>query len=509
MTSLAAVAVSKSFGAKRALDDVSFAVEAGEIVALVGENGAGKSTLLKVVSGFLRPDSGEVRIDGKSVQMRGPRDAAARGIGLVHQHFMLIPELTVAENVVLGREPGAGLLLDIAAAEREVQDCAERFGLALDPSARVGDLGVAQQQRVELLKVLVRGARVLLLDEPTGLLPPSGVKDLFALVRRLAAEGCGVVLVTHKLREVTDVCSRAAVLRQGRLAGERRITGDASAVETDLARLMVGDDLDLRRRATAPRGAARGAALVEVESLTVAGPGGRALVDGATFSLRAGEVTGLAGVAGNGQVELLEAIAGVRPCAAAKLMVAGADLRRLGVAARRRAGVGYVPEDRLRDGLAPELSVAENVVLPSTRRWARAMSGWLDRAGIRKAGEEAVAQHDVRPPDPSAAVGGLSGGNQQKVLLARELRARPKLLLAAEPAHGLDFRATEAVHRNLRAAADAGGAVLVASTDLAELLALCDRIVVVCGGRITGEVDPRATSEDELGLLMAGAGRSG
>lgn len=508
MTSLETVGVTKAFGAKRALDGVSFAVASGEIVALVGENGAGKSTLLKVASGFVRPDEGEVRIDGKAVRIRGPRDAAALGIGLVHQHFMLIPELTVAENVVLGREPGAGFVLDRAAAEREVRECGARFGLELDPAARVGDLGVAQQQRVELMKVLVRGARVLLLDEPTGLLPPAGVRDLFALVRRLAAEGCGVVLVTHKLREVTEVCSRAAVLRQGRLAGERRIAGDAAAAEHDLARLMVGDDLDLGHAAASPRAASRGATLVEVDALTVAGPGGRALVDGATFSLRAGEITGLAGVSGNGQVELLEAIAGVRPCTAAKLTVAGADVRRLGVAARRAAGVGYVPEDRLRDGVVPELSVAENVVLPSTRRWARAVSGWLDRAGIRRAGEEAVAQHDVRPPDPSAAVGGLSGGNQQKVLLARELRAHPKLLLAAEPAHGLDFRATEAVHRNLRAAADAGGAVLVASTDLAELIGLCDRILVVCGGRITGEVDPRATSEDELGLLMAGAGRS-
>jgi simple sugar transport system ATP-binding protein len=499
VTSLRADAVTKRFGDRAALDGVSFRVDPGEVVALVGENGAGKSTLLKVLSGFLHADAGDVVVDGEPVRFRGPRDAAARGIGLVHQHFLLIPELTVAENVVLGREPGRGPLLDLAAAAAEVRACADRFGLALDPAARVGDLGVSGQQRVELLKVLVRGARVLLLDEPTGLLPPSGVKDLFALVRRLAKEGCGIVLVTHRLREVTTVCDRAAVLRQGRLAGERAV---AATTEAELARLMVGEDLAIGRGAG--RGQRRGEVVLSVAGLRVGGGPGRALVDDVAFDLRAGEVVGLAGVAGNGQVEILEAIAGVRPCTASALSLAGADLRGASVAARRRLGLGYVPEDRARDGLVPELTVAENVVLPATRRWARRVSGWLDRAGIRAAGEQAVREHDVRPPDAEVAAGGLSGGNQQKVLVARELREAPKVLLAAEPARGLDFRATESVHRNLRAVAEAGGAVLVASTDLQELLDVCDRILVVCGGLLAGEADPRATTEEQLGLLMSG-----
>lgn len=500
MTELAATGVTKRFGAKSALDGVSFRVAGGEIVGLLGENGAGKSTLLKVVSGFLRPDEGTVSVDGAAVRLDGPRQASSLGIGLVHQHFLLIPELTVAENVVLGREPGAGPVLDRDAAAAEVRACAERFGLDLDPHAKVGDLGVAAQQRVELAKVLVRGARILLLDEPTGLLPPGGVRDLFALMRRLAREGCGVVLVTHRLREVREVCDRAVVLRHGKLVGERPVRTTA---DTEIARMMVGEDMDLARTAR-PAGEA-GAVLLDVGDLVVPSLRGKAVVDGVSFRLHAGEVVGLAGVAGSGQTEILEAVAGVRPCVASRVALGGADLRAMTVGARRRAGLGYVPEDRGRDGLAPELSVSENVVLPATRRWARAMSGWLDRAGMRKAGAEAVAKHDVRPPDPDASVGGLSGGNQQKVLLAREIRERPKVLLAGEPARGLDFKATDAVHRHLRDVAAHGGAVLVASTDLAELLQICDRILVVFAGRISGTVRPSATSEDELGMLITGA----
>ncbi|MCG3133270.1 MAG: Ribose import ATP-binding protein RbsA [Planctomycetes bacterium] len=502
MTELAATGVVKRFGAKAALDGVSFRVGGGEIVGLLGENGAGKSTLLKIVSGFRRPDAGTVSIDGRDVRLDGPRHASSLGIGLVHQHFLLIPELTVAENVVLGREPGPGLALDLRAAEDEVRACAARFGLEIDPRAKVGDLGVAAQQRVELAKVLVRGARILLLDEPTGLLPPSGVRDLFALLRRLAAEGCGIALVTHRLREVREVCGRAVVLRQGKLVGERDVRATA---DTEIARMMVGEDMDLAKRARGPVGG--GSPLLEVEGLVVASARGKPVVDGVGFTLHAGEVVGLAGVAGSGQTELLEALAGVRPCVASRIALGGTDLRAMPVSARRRAGVGYVPEDRGRDGLVPELSVSENVVLPATRRWARAVSGWLDRGGIRRAGAEAVARHDVRPPDPDAAVGGLSGGNQQKVLLAREIRERPKVLLAGEPARGLDFKATDAVHAHLRAVATEGGAVLVSSTDLAELLHVCDRILVVFAGRIAGVVRPEATSEDELGLLITGAAR--
>jgi simple sugar transport system ATP-binding protein len=498
VSGLAVRGVTKTFGATRALDDVSFHVEPGEIVALIGENGAGKTTLLRVVSGFHRADAGEVLVDGAPVVLRGPRDAAALGIGMVHQHFLLIPELTVAENVVLGRETGSGPLLDLAAAADEVRACAQRFGLDVDPLAKVGELGVAAQQRVELLKVLVRGARTLLLDEPTGLLPPAAVRDLFTLVERLASEGCGVVLVTHRLREVFAVCRRATVLRRGQVTGDRPVaTTDART----LARLMVGEDLD-----TVERGPPRqpGEPLLRVDGVTVVGRGDRPAVDDVSLQLCAGEIVGIAGVTGSGQLELLEAVAGVRPVASGGLSLAGVELGPLDVSARRDAGLSYVPEDRVHDGLVGALTVSENLVLGARSDRGFASCGWLARDRVRAEGDEAVAGHDVRPPDADLLCSALSGGNQQKVLLARELRQRPKVLLAAEPARGLDFRATEAVHGRLRALADDGGGVLFAGTDLPELLEVCDRILVMFSGRIVGEVTPGEDAEERIGLLMAG-----
>ncbi len=503
MSGLGVAGLTKRFGAKTVLSDVDFHVAPGEIVALIGENGAGKTTLLRVVSGFLQPDAGSVQVDGSAVRLRGPRDAAARGVGMVHQHFLLIPELTVAENVVLGREPGTGPLLDLDAAADEVRDCGKRFGLDVDPEARVGDLGVSAQQRVELLKVLVRGARFLLLDEPTGLLPPQGVKELFTLMERLASEGCGVVLVTHRLREVFAVCSRASVLRHGAVTGERNT---AASDERELARLMIGEDLDLDTRTERVRDpAAR--TLLFVDGLTVHGRGARSAVADASFVVRAGEMVGIAGVAGSGQVALLEALAGIRPVAGGTATLAGSSLLGLPVRRRRLAGLGYVPEDRVHDGLVGDMTVAENLVLGTAAARGFFRGGWIVREKVIDEGREVVTTHDVRPPDPDALCNALSGGNQQKVLMARELRRNPRVLLAAEPVRGLDFRATEAVHRRLRSVCDEGGAVVVVSTDLGELLDTCDRILVMFGGRIAGEVRPKETTEDEIGLLMAGAHR--
>ena len=500
MSGLQVRGVTKTFGDTHALEDVSFHVAPGEVVALIGENGAGKTTLLRVVSGFLEPDAGDVLVDGAAVRLRGPRQAAALGIGMVHQHFLLIPELTVAENVVLGREPGNGLLLDRAAAAAQVLECAERFGLEVDPAARVADLGVAAQQRVELLKVLLRGARYLLLDEPTGLLPPAGVRDLLALVERLASEGCGVVLVTHRLREVFAACSRATVLRRGRVTGDREV---ASTDEPALARLMVGEDL--AAAAVVERSTDIGAALLRVSGLCVDGRGERRAVDSASLTVHAGEIVGLAGVAGSGQLELMEALAGVRAAASGSVSVAGVDLDSLDVAERRAAGLAYVPEDRLHDGLVGTLSVSENLVLGASPERGFVSRGWLVRERVRSEGDEVVAAHDVRPADADIPCASLSGGNQQKVLLARELRSRPKVLLAAEPARGLDFLATAAVHARLRELADGGGGVLFAGTDLPELLEVCDRIVVMFAGGIAGEVRPGADAEERIGLLMAGS----
>jgi simple sugar transport system ATP-binding protein len=501
VSGLAARGVTKRFGGRAVLEDVSFSVAPGEVVALVGENGAGKTTLLRVVSGFLRPEEGHVEVDGARVALRGPRDAAGHGVGMVHQHFLLVPELTVAENVVLGAEPGAGPLLDLRAAREQVRACADRFGFDVDPGARVGDLGVAQRQHVELLKVLVRGARFLLLDEPTGLLPPAAVRDLFALVRRLASEGCGVVLVTHRLQEVMDVCSRATVLRRGRVAGDRVV---AATTSSDLARLMVGEDLT--GSVVTPAGdRSIGDVLLRVRDLSSPATPGRAPVQDVSLELRAGEIVGLAGVSGNGQVELLEALAGLRPCRAAEVSLAGVELRRADPRARRRAGLGYVPEDRVEDGLLGDLTVAENLALTASPARGVFPRGWIDRERMRADAAAAVTEHDVRPPDPAAIGSALSGGNQQKVLVARELLETPRVLLASEPVRGLDFRATEGVFRRLRALAAGGGAVLLSSTDLGELLEVADRIVVICAGRVTGEVVPSATTEEELGLLMAGA----
>ncbi len=490
------------FGTKTALADVAFHVAPGEIVALIGENGAGKTTLLRVVSGFLRPSAGDVLIDGVPVALRGPRAASARGVGMVHQHFLLIPELTVAENVVLGREPGAGPLLDLAAAAEEIRACAERFGLDVDPHARVADLGVAAQQRVELLKVLVRGARFLLLDEPTGLLPPAGVRDLFALMERLAGEGCGVALVTHRLREVFAVCTRATVLRHGHVVGDEMLAGTDQA---KLARMMIGDDLVPEDTlADTPSGARE--TLLHVKDLTVAGRGERAAVERVSFEIASGEVVGLAGVAGSGQRELFDAIAGVRPAVHGSIRLAGTVLDDLGVAERRRAGLGYVPEDRLDDGLVGALTVEENLVLGASPERGFDSGPWLIRDRVRAEAAEVVTSHDVRPPDPELLACALSGGNQQKVLLAREMRAKPTVLLAAEPARGLDFRATASVHARLRHLATTGHGVLVSGTDLPELLEICDRILVMFSGRIAGEVLPGETDEEQIGLLMSGGG---
>lgn len=492
----------RRFGPKTVLDQVAFHVGPGEVVGLLGENGAGKTTLLRIVSGFLAPSEGTVELDGHATRFRGPRAAAAAGIGMVHQHFLLIPELTVAENVLLGREPTRlGVAFDREAARAEVADCAARFGLDLEPDAKVGDLDVSARQRVELVKVLVRGTKYLLLDEPTGLLPPSGVRDLFALVERLAAEGCGVVLVTHRLPEVFAVCSKAHVLRRGRVVADQIV---ADTNERELARAMIGEDLDRGDEARAP--AETGEVLLSADGVGVDRATGGAAVRSVSLQLRAGEVVGLAGVSGSGQRELLEALAGVRPVSSGDVRFQGGSVAQLSCGRRRRSGMGYAPADRLHEGLVSDLTVAENLVLTASEDEGHWRRGWLALERIAETALAAIRRHDVRPPDPEALAGALSGGNQQKVLLARELSRNPRVLLADEPARGLDFRAAAAVHSELRTVASEGGAVLFASTDLPELLEHCDRVLVMYGGAIAGEVDPRTATEDEIGLLMTGGG---
>ena len=492
--------VTKRYGALLANDQVDFSLWPGEVHALVGENGAGKSTLMKILCGLVRPDAGSVQIGG--VQPRpGVRGALELGVGMVHQHFMLVDTLTVAENLVLGQEPLRHGLLDRGAARVALRALATSSGLAADPDALVGDLTVGERQRVEILKVLHRGVRVLVLDEPTAVLVPAEAAALCAMLRRWADAGRAVVLVSHRLDEVLGCADRVTVLRQG-----RHVTtlpaGDTDAAA--LARLMVG------REVRPPRAEARvvppeAPVLLAARGLS-ADRAGRRVLQEVSFELHAGEILGVAGVLGNGQTELLEVLAGTRAPCAGHLELRGRDVTALSVAARIRAGLGRVPEDRFAEGLVRELSVAENLLLGRQAAWG----GWrgLDLGRIGRNAALQIQRCDLRPPDPAAPAGALSGGNAQKLVLARELApepwGEPCCLLAGQPTRGVDVGAVEAIHLRLRAARDRGAGILLVSADLTELLALSDRIAVMFRGRIVAVFPAAEASAARLGECMAG-----
>jgi general nucleoside transport system ATP-binding protein len=492
--------IHKRFGAVTALDDVSLDIGTGEILALVGENGAGKSTLMNVLYGLYQADSGEVLVDGQPVRLRSPRDAISQGIGMVHQHFMLVPTLTVAENVVLGREPSRWGRMDLDRACQEVAATCERFGFKLDPRARVDTLSVGSQQKVEIVKALHRGAQVLILDEPTAVLTPQEADDLFRVARGLAAGGRTVVFISHKLREVLSVAERVAVMRRGRLVAEVRA---ANTRPEELAALMVGESRVPLAEAQAyhPPGGQR---LLEAKELRARGEDGRPALQGVSLEVHAGEIVGIAGVDGNGQRELAEVLTGLRTLDGGGGTLLGAPLTGLTPAEARRRGVGHVPEDRLWRAVVKAMTVEENVALGRQAQAPFARGLQVDFAGRRERTAALLEAYDVRPPDPEVPLQALSGGNQQKVVVARELDAAPKLLVVVQPTRGLDIGAVGQVQAKLREARDKGAGVLLVSLDLEEVLALADRIYVFFEGRITGTFTRPEFDEREIGRRMLG-----
>ncbi len=490
--------ITKRFGPLVANDRIDLAVAPGQVHALLGENGAGKSTLMNVLYGLLQPDEGEILVDGQPAQFHSPKDAIAAGIGMVHQHFMLVPVFTVAENVTLGieetdRRTG---LLDRRRTRKDVRELSRRYGLEIDPDALVENLPVGIQQRVEIVKALVRQAKVLILDEPTAVLTPAETQDLFRIIRQLKDGGTSVVFISHKLKEVQTIADTITVLRRGAVVGER----PPSATEDELAALMVGRNVQLRVSKEAAR---PGEVVLDVADLTVADETGRVWVDRMSFDVRAGEILGVAGVQGNGQTELCEALMGLRPALTGHITLAGRDLAHATPAQRLRAGLAYVPEDRQEDGLISDFSVADNMVLDQYNRQPFASGINLNLRAIASNGAELVREFDVRTSSAGTPVGTLSGGNQQKVILARELSQAHKLLIASQPTRGLDVGSIEFVHRRIVEQRDQGVAVLIVSAELDEIYALADRIAVMYEGKITGFRPPNVPAE-ELGRLMAG-----
>jgi general nucleoside transport system ATP-binding protein len=493
--------ITKRFPGIVANDDVDFDLRQGEVHALLGENGAGKSTLMNVLYGLYHPDEGEIVINGKHAELGTPKAAIENGIGMVHQHFMLIPVMTVAENIVLATEPTHnGVMLDYRTAEKRVREISTRFGLAVDPRALVHDITVGQQQRVEILKALYRGADILILDEPTAVLTPQEAQELFAIIRSLTEQGKSIIFISHKLNEVTEIADRITVLRRGKKVETLPAAG---ATEEGLARLMVGREVLLRVEKGAPQ---PGAPLLTVEGLVVEDDREIEQVRGVSFEVRAGEIVGIAGVDGNGQTELIDAITGLRRPKAGRVVVDGVDVTNANARHSLDAGLGHIPEDRQRRGLVLDFSLAENLALHDYDHPPSSRFGWLYPKRLVAKAAKLIREFDVRGGGPQTRAGGLSGGNQQKVILAREIDRNPKVLIAAQPTRGLDVGAIEFVHRRLVAERDEGRAVLLVSLELEEILSLADRILVIFEGRIVGEFPP-GVSEEELGVAMTGGGR--
>ncbi|MFG1941861.1 ABC transporter ATP-binding protein [Nonomuraea sp. NPDC048826] len=490
--------ITKRFPGVVANHDISLTVEAGTVHAIVGENGAGKSTLMKILYGMQKPDEGTIEVDGKEVAFRTPSDAIAVGIGMVHQHFMLADNFTVLENIVLGAEPSRVGVLDKSGARRRINELAERHGLRVDPDRLVEDLGVGDRQRVEILKVLYRGARILILDEPTAVLVPQEVDELFENLRELKAGGLTVIFISHKLDEVLDIADAITVIRRGTTVAS---VDPAGTTARQLAELMVGSELPTpeTRESTVTD-----TVMFRASGLTMEAEGGRRLLDDVSFEIRQGEIVGIAGVEGNGQSELIEAIMGIRPVAG-ELSLGGEDIAAWPTRRRREAGIGYIPEDRHRQGLLLEASLWENRVLGHQTRPPASRGIWVDRRASRADTQRIVEAYDVRTPGVDTLALALSGGNQQKLIVGREMSGDPKVLIAAHPTRGVDVGAQAAIWEHLRNARAAGLAVLLISADLDELIGLSDTLYVIYRGRFAARLDPSGVTPERLGGYMTGA----
>jgi general nucleoside transport system ATP-binding protein len=493
--------ITKQFPGVLANDHIDFDLRNGEVHALLGENGAGKSTLMSILYGLYHPDEGEISIKGEKVRISSPREAIERGIGMVHQHFMLIPVMTVSENIVLATEPTkAGVMLDFAGARKRVQEIAAQFNFAIDPGQRIENISVGQQQRVEILKALYRRADILILDEPTAVLTPQEAQELFGILKNLQREGMSIIFISHKLNEVLEIADRITVLRRGR---KIETLPAAGATEEQLARLMVGREVLLRVEKTPARPAEP---LLEVEELRVLDDRELEAVRGVSLEVRAGEIVGIAGVDGNGQTELIEALTGLRPVQSGEFRLAE---RRLTGASTHKildSGMGHIPEDRQLRGLVLEFLLAENIALHDFDRPPNSRLGWLMPRRMIQRAARLLKEFDVRGGGPLTKAKALSGGNQQKVVVAREVANDPRVLIAAQPTRGLDVGAIEFVHRRLVEERDEGRAVLLVSLELDEILSLSDRILVMYEGEIVGEYAPDVT-EEELGVAMLGGTR--
>ncbi len=490
--------ITKRFGSFTANESVDLAVRRGEIHAVVGENGAGKTTLMNVLFGLLQPDEGEILIDGKPTVLPGPTAAIAAGIGMVHQHFKLVPSLTVAENVFLGMEMTKGGLIDHRAQRAKTAELSRTFGLKVDPGERVGLLSVGIEQRIEILKVLARGARIIILDEPTAVLTPQESRELFETLRGFVAKGMTVIFISHHLEEVMEVSDTVTVLRLGRKI-ETRPT--AELTKADLVQMMVGRAVSFDRR---PREKSAGAPVLAVERLWARDERGLPAVRDVSFEVRAGEVVGIAGVAGNGQTELAEVLAGLRPESHGRFRLGETDLTGRSPAAIRAAGLAHVPGDRMVRGVDRHASVAANILMTRQDRAPWSRNGLIDWSYVRRRAEELIGRFDIRTQGPDAPVKSLSGGNIQKVVVAREFSGDARFLLVDQPTRGVDIGAQEAIHDEIMRQRAEGRAILLISVQLDELIALADRILVMFNGRIMGELDAEGVSEDALGLLMAG-----
>ena len=489
----------KRFPGVVANDGVDVTVLKGSIHAIVGENGAGKSTLMKILYGMQRQDQGTISMDGEEVNFRSPKDAIASGIGMVHQHFMLASNLTVLENVVLGDEPGTRLLLDKASATRRIAELGKAYGLDVDPNHLVAELGVGQRQRVEILKVLYRGARILILDEPTAVLVPQEVEELFESLRDLTTEGVTVIFISHKLDEVLSIAEDITVIRAGKTVAEVRA---AEVSAHDLAELMVGSELPVPE---AGESTVTAEVVLEASGITVVDNDGRVRLDDVSVTVHRGEIVGIAGVEGNGQSELIEALIGLTTTESGTIVVTGEDMTNKDTQYRRQNGVGYIPEDRHRYGLLLPAPLWENAALGHQGAAPYSSGGWMDARASRRRTQEIVDTFDVRTPGVDVPAMALSGGNQQKLIFGREMSANPKIMIAAQPTRGIDVGAQAAIWEQIKEARAAGMAVLLISADLEELIGLSDSLKVMLRGRLVADLDPKSVTPKELGSHMTGA----